>query len=102
MAAQVGRPAAVRAVGTTNGLNALAIIVPCHRVVGADGKLVGYGGGLWRNYTQWPFGVSTFFCYPSSFAPHVAQRYWQAFQAGDAKTAGTIITQIEDPFAGLE
>jgi AraC family transcriptional regulator of adaptative response/methylated-DNA-[protein]-cysteine methyltransferase len=48
LAAEVGRPAAVRAVGTTNGLNALAIIVPCHRVVGADGKLVGYGGGLWR------------------------------------------------------
>ena len=48
LAAAVGRPAAVRAVGTTNGLNALAIIVPCHRVVGADGKLVGYGGGLWR------------------------------------------------------
>ena len=59
------------------------------------------GGGLWRNYTQWPFGVSAFFCYPSSFAPHVAQRYWQAFQAGDAKTAGTIITQIEDPFWGI-
>ena len=48
LAESVQRPAAVRAVGTTNGLNALAIIVPCHRVVGADGKLVGYGGGLWR------------------------------------------------------
>ncbi len=48
LAKQVGRPAAVRAVGTTNSLNALAIIVPCHRVVGADGKLVGYGGSLWR------------------------------------------------------
>ena len=48
LAATVGRPGAVRAVGTTNGLNALAIVVPCHRVVGADGKLVGYGGGLWR------------------------------------------------------
>ncbi len=48
LAAAVGRPAAVRAVGTTNGLNALAIIVPCHRVIGADGKLVGYGGGVWR------------------------------------------------------
>ena len=48
LAKRVGRPGAVRAVGTTNGLNALAIVVPCHRVVGADGKLVGYGGGLWR------------------------------------------------------
>ena len=48
LARRVGRPAAVRAVGSANGLNALAIVVPCHRVVGADGKLVGYGGGLWR------------------------------------------------------
>jgi AraC family transcriptional regulator of adaptative response/methylated-DNA-[protein]-cysteine methyltransferase len=48
LAAAVGRPAAVRAVGQANGLNALAIVVPCHRVVGADGKLVGYGGGVWR------------------------------------------------------
>ena len=48
VAAAVGRPRAVRAVGTANGLNALAIVVPCHRVVGADGRLTGYGGGLWR------------------------------------------------------
>lgn len=48
VARAIGRPAAVRAVGRANGLNALGIIVPCHRVVGADGKLVGYGGGLWR------------------------------------------------------
>ena len=48
VARRVGRPAAVRAVGRANGLNALAIVVPCHRVVGADGRLVGYGGGLWR------------------------------------------------------
>ena len=51
MARQVGRPKAVRAVGRTNGKNCLAIIVPCHRVVGANGKLTGYGGGLWRK--QW-------------------------------------------------
>jgi len=44
----VGRPSAVRAVGRANGMNGLAIVVPCHRVVGADGRLVGYGGGLWR------------------------------------------------------
>jgi AraC family transcriptional regulator of adaptative response/methylated-DNA-[protein]-cysteine methyltransferase len=44
----IGRPRAVRAVGTANGANALAIVIPCHRVVGADGQLTGYGGGLWR------------------------------------------------------
>ena len=48
VAEAVGRPHAVRAVGTANGANALAIVVPCHRVVGADGRLAGYGGGLWR------------------------------------------------------
>lgn len=47
----VDRPSAVRAVGRANGKNCLAIIVPCHRVIGADGKLTGYGGGLWRK--QW-------------------------------------------------
>ncbi len=48
LARAIGRPAAVRAVGKANGDNALAIVVPCHRVVGADGRLVGYGGKLWR------------------------------------------------------
>ena len=48
IAAAVGRPDAVRAVGTTNGRNPIAVIIPCHRVVGADGSLVGYGGGLDR------------------------------------------------------
>ena len=42
----IGRPAAVRAVGTANGRNPIAIVVPCHRVIGSSGKLVGYGGGL--------------------------------------------------------
>ena len=44
----LGRPEAVRAVANANGANRIAIIIPCHRVIGADGKLVGYGGGLWR------------------------------------------------------
>jgi methylated-DNA-[protein]-cysteine S-methyltransferase len=44
----VGRPKAVRAVGNTNRLNPVGIIVPCHRIIGSDGRLVGYGGGLWR------------------------------------------------------
>jgi AraC family transcriptional regulator of adaptative response/methylated-DNA-[protein]-cysteine methyltransferase len=48
IARRVGRPDAVRAVGRANGMNALAIVIPCHRVVGSDGQLVGYGGGLWR------------------------------------------------------
>jgi len=48
IAASVGRASAVRAVGRANGDNKLAIIIPCHRVIGANGTLTGYGGGLWR------------------------------------------------------
>lgn len=44
----IGNPAAVRAVARANGDNRLAIIVPCHRVIGSDGRLTGYGGKLWR------------------------------------------------------
>ncbi len=44
----IGNPKAVRAVATANGDNRLAIIIPCHRVIGKDGSLTGYGGGLWR------------------------------------------------------
>lgn len=47
-AAQLGCPRAARAVGHANGANPLSIVVPCHRLVGADGALVNYGGGLWR------------------------------------------------------
>lgn len=46
LARRIGRPAAVRAVGAANGQNPLAIVIPCHRVIGSDGRLVGYGGGL--------------------------------------------------------
>ena len=42
------RPEAVRAVANANGMNRISIIIPCHRVIGADGNLTGYGGGLWR------------------------------------------------------
>ena len=48
VAAAIGRPSAVRAVARANGDNCLAILIPCHRVIGADGSLTGYGGGLWR------------------------------------------------------
>lgn len=48
LARQIGRPTAVRAVGSAVGRNPVGIIVPCHRVMGADGSLTGYTGGLWR------------------------------------------------------
>lgn len=46
LARRLGQPAAMRAVGAANGQNPLSIVVPCHRVIGSDGRLVGYGGGL--------------------------------------------------------
>ncbi len=48
IARQIGHPAATRAVARANGANQIAIMIPCHRVIGADGSLTGYGGGLWR------------------------------------------------------
>jgi AraC family transcriptional regulator of adaptative response/methylated-DNA-[protein]-cysteine methyltransferase len=48
VAEHIGRPGAQRAVGRANGTNRIAIVIPCHRVVQSDGKLRGYGGGLWR------------------------------------------------------
>lgn len=48
LAARIGRPSAMRAVGLANGSNPIGVIVPCHRVIGADGSLTGYGGGIER------------------------------------------------------
>ena len=48
IAEAVGNPKAVRAVGAANGKNPISIIVPCHRIIGSDGSLTGYGGGIWR------------------------------------------------------
>ena len=48
LAARVGRPSAVRAVGAANGSNPIPVVIPCHRVIAADGTLCGYGGGLDR------------------------------------------------------
>jgi AraC family transcriptional regulator of adaptative response/methylated-DNA-[protein]-cysteine methyltransferase len=50
LATKVGSPGAQRAVGRANGMNRVAIVIPCHRVVNSDGKLGGYGGGLWRKH----------------------------------------------------
>ncbi|HEY6083038.1 MAG TPA: methylated-DNA--[protein]-cysteine S-methyltransferase, partial [Chitinophagaceae bacterium] len=51
LARRIGNEKSIRAVGTANGSNNICIMVPCHRVIGSNGKLVGYGGGLWRK--QW-------------------------------------------------
>jgi methylated-DNA-[protein]-cysteine S-methyltransferase len=51
LARRIGRPKAVRAAGLANGQNPISIVVPCHRVIGSDGSLTGYGGGLERK--QW-------------------------------------------------
>lgn len=48
LARRIGRPEATRAVARANGANQIAVVVPCHRILGADGTLTGYGGGLWR------------------------------------------------------
>lgn len=45
---KIGKPSAMRAVGLANGCNPVGVIVPCHRVIGANGSITGYGGGLWR------------------------------------------------------
>jgi len=67
IARNVGRPDAVRAVGATNGRNPIAVIIPCHRVIGSDGSLVGYGGGLDRKRLLLELE-----------AEHAAPRLWSA------------------------
>jgi len=54
IAVGIGNPKAVRAVGNANNKNNISIIIPCHRVIGSNGKLVGYGGELWRK--KWLIG----------------------------------------------
>ena len=64
---RIGNVKAIRAVGTANGNNSICIIVPCHRVIGSNGSLVGYGGDLWRkkwlleHEAKYAYGVQTLF-----------------------------------------
>jgi len=64
---RIGNVKAIRAVGTANGTNHVSIIVPCHRVIGSNGSLVGYGGDLWRkkwlleHEAKYAFGVQKLF-----------------------------------------
>jgi methylated-DNA-[protein]-cysteine S-methyltransferase len=66
IAQSIGKPKAVRAVGAANGANPIPIVIPCHRVIGSDGSLTGYGGGLTRKrqllaleQDKTPFGLSS-------------------------------------------
>ena len=59
LALKLGNLKAIRAVGTANGANPVSIIIPCHRVIGSDGSLTGYAGGLWRKKWLLEFESST-------------------------------------------
>lgn len=65
IARHLDRPSATRAVARANGANQIAILIPCHRVIGADGALTGYGGGLWRK--QWLLRHEARFASPALF-----------------------------------
>ena len=68
LAKRVNRPGAARAVGSANGHNPVGIIVPCHRVIGADGSLTGYGGGLPRK--TWLLAHESGSLFPEAMAVH--------------------------------
>lgn len=70
LAERLGNPGASRAVGLANGRNPVGIIVPCHRVVGANGSLTGYGGGLERKQRLLAFEAGTRAGQPGLFEPH--------------------------------
>ncbi len=72
LAARIGNPNASRAVGLANGQNPIAIIVPCHRVIGANGKLVGYAGGLSRKIALLDFESAVRATGPQPFDATVA------------------------------
>jgi len=63
IAQELGQPEKSREVGRTNGANKISIIVPCHRVIGTDGSLVGYGGGFWRK--KWLLDRERRYAWPS-------------------------------------
>ena len=62
IATRIGAPSAARAVGLANGRNPVAVIVPCHRVIGANGRLTGYGGGLERKRLLLDLEANRLFC----------------------------------------
>ena len=61
IAQQIGSPGAARAVGTANNHNPIAIVIPCHRVIGADGSMTGFGGGIDRKHELLALEAPTLF-----------------------------------------
>ena len=80
LARAIGSPAAVRAVGTANGANPIAIVVPCHRVIGGDGRLSGYAGGVERK--RW-------------LLAHEANHRGEAGKTGELFAAATVTSRPE-------
>jgi methylated-DNA-[protein]-cysteine S-methyltransferase len=72
LAAKIGHPKAVRAVGLANGANPISVVVPCHRVIGTDGSLTGYGGGVERK--RWLLNHEGAAFQRNGLAPHAAAR----------------------------
>jgi methylated-DNA-[protein]-cysteine S-methyltransferase len=73
LARRIGHPGAARAVGLANARNPLALVIPCHRVIGSDGELTGYAGGLWRK--RWLLvheGALSLICLPPAPASRPA------------------------------
>ena len=79
LARRIGQPSASRAVGMANGRNPIGIIVPCHRVIGANGKLTGYGGGLPRKEVLLAFEASVTATGPQCFLGCAEERVLDLF-----------------------
>jgi methylated-DNA-[protein]-cysteine S-methyltransferase len=76
LAERIGHPGKARAVGAANGANPVALIIPCHRVIGADGSLTGYGGGLPLKMRMLDFERAHAGAQPSLFGNDGETRAW--------------------------
>ena len=97
LAAKIGMPKAVRAVGHANGANPLSVVVPCHRLIGADGSLVKYGGGLERKRWLLEHEGVALSCVPrldASFVPSAEPRVIRASVSKDGRASGTLMVEM--------
>ena len=94
LASACGRASAVRAAGAATGRNPISVIIPCHRIIGSDGSLTGYAGGLERKRTMLAFEYAT--AHAKSSAPR-AIAFFKAFARAGAITARTPVATIPLP-----